>query len=151
VRLFAGVLVATLASGAALGQTSDGITCGSFKAESRRDGQLTQWTVARGPEKMTEKGMLRGAPRFECLDNAALIVEVTFTTGSGTFAVYFPDGTDLTYSRQQIDHRGNRYILPVQAKARIAPAFRAAFDYHCKMDMPLYPIAPESRADCVKP
>jgi hypothetical protein len=151
VRLFAGVLVATLASGAALGQTSDAFTCGSFKAESRRDGQLTQWTVARGAEKMTEKGTLRGAPRFECLDNAALIVEVTFTTGSGTFAVYFPDGTDLTYSRAQIDHRGNRYILPVQAKARIAPAFRAAFDYHCKMDMPLYPIAPESRADCIKP
>jgi hypothetical protein len=151
VRLIAGVLIATLASGHALAQTPDVFTCGSFKAESRRDGQLSQWTVARGSEKMTEKGMLRGAPRFECLDNAALMVEVTFTTGSGTFAVYFPDGTDLTYSRQQIDHRGNRYILPVQAKARIAPAFQAAFDYHCKMDMPLYPIAPESRADCLKP
>lgn len=148
-RLIVGVLIATLASGHAFAQTPDTFTCGSFKAEARRDGQLTQWTVARGAEKMTEKGTLRGAPRFECLDKAALIVEVAFTTGSGTFAVYFPDGTDLTYSRSQIDHRGNRYILPVQAKAKIAPAFQAAFDYHCKMDMPLYPIAPESRGDCV--
>ena len=150
-RPVAVVLIAALASSPTLAQTPDTLPCGSFKAEFRRDGQLMQWTVARGTEKMTEKGTLRGAPRFECLDNKALIVEVTFTTGSGTFAVYFPDGTDLTYSRAQIDHRGNRYILPVQAKAKIAPAFQAAFDYHCKMDMPLYPIAPESRADCVKP
>ena len=150
-RLVVGVMIAALVSGPAVAQTPDTFTCGSFKAESRRDGQATQWTIARGTEKMTEKGMLRGAPRFECLDNAALMIEVTFTTGSGTFAVYFPDGTDLTYSRQQIDHRGSRYILPVQAKAKIAPAFQAAFDYHCKMDMPLYPIAPESWVDCVKP
>jgi len=149
VRLVTGVLIATLASGAAVAQTGDSFTCGSFKAESRRDGQLTQWTVARPAEKTTEKGVLRGAPRFECLENAALLVEVTFATGSGTFAVYFPDGTDLTYSRQQIDRRGSRYVLPIQAKARIAPAFQAAFDYHCKMDMPLSPIPPGSRADCV--
>ena len=148
-RLVAGALIATLASGAALAQTADSLTCGSFKAEARRDGQLTQWTVARGAEKTTEKGVLRGAPRFECLDNAALMVEVTFAAGSGTFAVYFPDGTDLTYGRQQIDRRGNRYVLPIQAKTRIAPAFQAAFDYHCKMDMPLYPIPAGARADCL--
>ena len=41
------------------------------------------------------------------------------------------------------------YVLPIQAKARIAPAFQAAFDYHCKMDMPLSPISPGSRADCL--
>jgi len=149
VRLVTGVLIATLASRAAVAQTGDSFTCGSFKAESRRDGQLTQWTVARGPEKTTEKGALRCAPRFECLEHVALMVEVTFATGSGTFAVYFPDGTDLTYSRQQIDRRGNRYVLPIQAKARIAPAFQAAFDYHCKMDMPLNPIPAGSRADCM--
>ena len=120
-RLIAGALIATLMSSHAFAQTPDTLTCGSFKAESRRDGQLTQWTIARGAEKMTEKGTLRGAPRFECLDKAALIVEVTFTTGSGTVAVYFPDGTDLTYSRSQVDHRGNRWVLPVQAKAKIAP------------------------------
>ena len=148
-RLVTGLLIATLAPGAALAQTGDNFTCGSFKAEFRRDGQLTQWTVARGAEKTTEKGALRGAPRFECLGNAALVVEVTFSTGSGTFAVYFPDGTDLTYSRQQIERRGNRYVLPIQAKAHIAPTFQAAFDYHCKMDMPLNPIPAGSRADCV--
>ena len=148
-RLIAGVLVATLMSGHVFAQTPDTFTCGSFKAEARRDGQSTQWTIARGAEKMTEKGTLRSAPRFECLNNAALIVEVTFTTGSSKFAVYFPDGTDLPYNRAQVDHRGNRYVLPVQAKARIAPAFQAAFDYHCKMDMPLYPIPAAARADCV--
>jgi hypothetical protein len=149
VRLVIGALIATLASGAALAQTGESFACGSFKAESRRDGQLTQWTVARGAEKTTEKGVLRGAPRFDCLGDAALVVEATFATGSGTLAVYFPDGTDLTYSRQQIERRGNRYVLPIQAKAKIAPAFQAAFDYHCKMDMPLSPIPPGSRADCV--
>ena len=149
-RWTAGVLIATLASGAAHGQPRNDLSCGSFKAEFRRDGQLTQWTVARGAEKITEKGALRGEPRFECLANAALIVEVTFAAGSGTFAVYFPDGTDLTYGRSQVDHRGNRYVLPIQAKSKIAPAFQPAFDYHCKMDMPLNPIPPGSRADCVK-
>ncbi len=148
-RLFAGALIATLASGAALGQTRDSFTCGSFKAESWRDGQRTHWTVAHGAERTTEMGVLRSGPRFECLDNAALVVEVAFAAGSGTFAVYIPDGTELTYGRQQIDHRGNRYVLPIQAKARIAPAFQAVFDYHCKMDMPLYPIPAGSRADCV--
>ena len=148
-RLVTAVVIATLGSGAALAQTADSLTCGSFKAESRRDGQLTLWTVARGTEKTTEKGVLRGAPRFECLDNAALMVEVTFSTGAGTFTVYFPDGTDLAYSRQQIERRGNRYVLPIQAKAHVAPAFQAAFDYHCKMDVPLNPIPAGSRADCV--
>ena len=148
-RLAAGVLIALLASSAAHGQTRDSFTCGSFKAESWRDGQLTNWMVARGAEKTTEKGVLRSAPNFECLDNAALILEITFATGSGTFAVYFPDGTDLAYGRQQIERRGNRYVLPIQAKAHVPPAFQAAFDYHCKMDMPLSPIPPGSRADCV--
>jgi hypothetical protein len=149
VRPVAAVLIATLASGAAQAQTGDSFACGSFKGEAKRDGQITLWTVARGAEKTTEKGVLRGAPRFECLGNAVLVVEVTFSTGSGTFTVYFPDGTDLAYSRQQIERRGNRYILPIQAKAHIAPTFQAAFDYHCKMDMPLNPIPAGSRADCV--
>jgi len=149
VKLVAAVVVATLVSGSALGQTGDVFTCGSFKAESRRDGQLTLWTLAPGAETPTDKGALRGAPRFECLDNAALVVEVAFATGSGTLAIYFPDGTDLTYGRQQVDRRGNRYVLPVQAKAHIAPAFQASFDYHCKMDMPLNPIPAAVRADCL--
>ena len=152
-RLAVGAVIATLASGAALAQTPDSFTCGSFKAVSWRtssaNGPITHWTVERGPDKTTEMGVLRSAPRFECLDNAVLMLEVTFAAGNGTFAVYFPDGNDLAYGRQQIDRRGNRYVLPIQAKTRIAPAFRAAFDYHCKLDMPIDPIAPATRADCL--
>ena len=149
-RVAAAVLIALLISGSAFAQGADSLSCGLFKAESRRDGQFTFWTVARGAEKMTEKGVLRGAPKFECLDNAALVLEVTFATGSATFAVYFPDGSDLSYGRQQVDHRGNRWVLPIQAKPHVPTAFRAAFDYHCKMDMPLNPIPAASRADCVR-
>jgi hypothetical protein len=150
VKLAAAVLIALLSAGAALGQTRDSFSCGSFKAESWRDGQTMNWSVARGAEKTSEKGVLRGAPRFECLDNAALTVEVAFAAGSGTLAVYFPDGTDLTYGRQQVDRRGNRWVLPIQAKPHVPTTLQGAFDYHCKMDMPLNPIAPASRADCVK-
>jgi hypothetical protein len=150
VKVAAAVLIAMLISVSAFAQGTNNLACGSFKAQSWRDGQLMLWTVARGAEKMTEKGVLRGAPKFECLDNAALIVEVTFATGSATFSVYFPDGTDLSYGRQQVDRRGSRWVLPVQAKAHVPTAFQAAFDYHCKMDMPLNPIPAASRADCVR-
>lgn len=144
-RLAAGVLIATLACGPALAQTADAVTCGSFKASAKRDGQLTSWTVA----GTTEKGTLRSPPRFECLENSALVVEVAFAGGHGTVAVYFPDGSDLTYSRGQVDRRNNRWILPIQARAHVPPALQKAFDYHCKMDMPLSPIPPGSRSDCV--
>jgi len=152
VRLFAGALIAALMSGDALGQTPDTFTCGTFKAETWRtssaSGPLTHWTVARGSEKTTEQGFLRIAPRFECLDKA-LILEVIFAAGNGTLSIYFPDGTDLTYGRQQIDRRNGRYVLPLQAKGRISPAFRAAFDYHCRLDMPMDPIPAAARADCL--
>lgn len=144
-RLATSALIATLACGPAFAQTGDSLTCGSFKADAKRDGQLTSWTVA----GTTEKGALRSPPRFECLDNSALVVEITFAGGQGTLAVYFPDGSDLTYSRAQVEHRNNRWILPIQAKAHVPPALRAAFDYHCKMDMPLSPIPAGSRGDCV--
>ena len=144
-RLIAGALLATLAFSPALAQTGDSFTCGSFKAESRRDGPLTRWTVA----GTTEKGALRSPPRFECVESSTLIVEIAFTGGHGTVAVYFPDGSDLTYSRQQVDRRNGRWVLPIQAKAHVPPALRAAFDYHCKMDMPLSPIPPGSRGDCL--
>ena len=144
-RQLAGALMATLACGPACAQTADSFACGSFKAEARREGQLTSWTVA----GTTEKGALRSPPRFECLENSTLVVEIAFAGGQGTLAVYFPDGSDLTYSRAQVDRRSNRWILPIQAKAHIPPALRGAFDYHCKMDMPLSPIPPGSRGDCV--
>ena len=38
---------------------------------------------------------------------------------------------------------------PIQAKARIAAPYRAAFDYHCRLDMPADPIRPATRADCL--
>jgi hypothetical protein len=143
--LAAGILVATLASGPAFAQTGDSFACGSFRAEARRDGQLTSWTVA----GTTEKGALRSPPRFECIENSALVVEIAFAGGRGTVAVYFPDGSDLTYGRQQVDRRNNRWILAIQAKTHVPSALRTAFDYHCRMDMPLSPIPPSSRGDCV--
>jgi len=152
VKLIAGVLIAALISGDALGQTPDTFTCGTFKAEvwrtSSANGPVTHWSVTRGSEKTTEMGILRSSPRFECLDKA-LILEVTFAAGNGSLSIYFPDGSDLTYGRQQIDRRSGRYVLPIQAKARISPAFRAAFDYHCRLDIPIDPIPAGARADCL--
>ena len=37
--------------------------------------------------------------------------------------------------------RNNRSVLPIQAKTRIDAKFRAAFDYHCRLEMPGDPIA----------
>jgi hypothetical protein len=152
VRLIAGALIAALVPGHAFAQTVDAFTCGSFQAQAWRtssaSGPLTHWTVARGSEKTTEQGLLRGAPRFECLDTT-LILEITFAAGNGTLSIYFPDGSDLTYGRQQVERRGGRYVLPIQAKLRISPAFRAAFDYHCRLEMPIDPIPASSRADCL--
>jgi hypothetical protein len=139
------VLLLALAPASALGQT----VCGSLKAEASTTGQVTRWTVTRGVDKTTENGMLRGAPRFECLAGAVLTVEVAFTAGHGSFSAYFPDGSDITYGRHQIDRRNNRIVLPIQARSRIAAPYRAAFDYHCRLEMPADPIPPASRADCV--
>jgi hypothetical protein len=137
----------TLASIPAQAQSS--FRCGTLKADVAVTGQLTRWTVDRGTEKTTETGTLRGAPRFECLDGAVLTVEVAFAAGHGSFSAYFPDGTDITYGRHQIDRRNNRVVLPIQTKARIAARFRAAFDYHCKLEMPADPIPAASRTECV--
>jgi len=131
----------------ALGQTS--LTCGPLKAESSRTSAASQWTIAGPSGKTTESGVLRNGPRFECVDGAILVVEFTSTAGHSVFAAYFPDGTDISYGRQQIDHRGTRYVLPIQAKARIPSPFRAAFDYHCRLNMPADPIPPAARADCI--
>ena len=86
----------------------------------------------------------------ECdIDGAILTLEFASTAGHGVFEAYFPDGTIVSYGRQQIDRRANRVVLPIQAKARIAAPYRAAFDYHCRLDMPADPIAPAARAECV--
>jgi hypothetical protein len=136
-------------AGQAHGQTMDTLTCGTLKAESSRTSQTSQWTIAGSSGKTTESGILRSGPRFECIDGSVLVMEFTSTAGHSVFEAYFPDGTNIAYGRQQIDRRGGRIVLPVQAKARIAAPYRAAFDYHCKLNMPADPIQPAARADCI--
>jgi hypothetical protein len=130
-------------------QTVSALSCGVLKAEASRTGATSRWTISGPSGKTTETGTLRSGPRFECIEGAVLTVEFTSSAGHSLFTAYFPDGTDIGYGRQQIDRRGTRFVLPIQAKARIAPAFRAAFDYHCRLDMPADPITPAMRADCV--
>jgi hypothetical protein len=130
-------------------QATNALTCGTLKAWSSRTSSASQWTISGPSGKTTEAGVLRSGPRFECIDGAILIVEFTSTAGHSVFGAYFPDGTTIDYGRLQIDRRGTRYVLPIQAKARIALPFRAAFDYHCRLDMPADPIQPATRADCV--
>jgi hypothetical protein len=151
-RIGASVLAIVLA-GPVYGQVpatpaANALTCGVLKAESTRAASSSRWTISGPSGKTTETGVLRSGPRFECVDGAILVVEFTSSAGHSLFTAYFPDGTDIGYGRQQIDRRGTRFVLPIQAKARIAPAFRAAFDYHCRLDMPADPIQPATRADC---
>jgi hypothetical protein len=130
-------------------QTASSLTCGVLKAETSRTASTSHWTISGPSGKTTETGVLRSGPRFECIEGAILVVEFTSTAGHSSFGAYFADGTDISYGRQQIDRRGSRFVLPIQAKARIAPQFRAAFDYHCRLNMPADPIQPATRADCV--
>jgi len=147
VRIAAGLLLAIVAA-PAYGQTPNALACGTFKAESARSGASTRWTITRGAEKSTESGVLKSGPRFECIDGEVLAVEFTTSAGHGFVGLYFPDGSDISYGGQ-IVRRNNRFVLPIQAKARIDAKFRAAFDYHCRFEMPGDPIAPASRADCI--
>jgi hypothetical protein len=129
------------------GQT---LTCGALTAESSRtSATASRWTISGPTGKTTETGVLRSGPRFECIDGAILIVEFTSSAGHSVFGAWFPDGTNIAYGRQQIDRRGTRFVLPIQSKARVALPHRAAFDYHCRLDMPADPIPPAARADCV--
>jgi len=158
-RRVALLLLTAILAGPADGQTKSGQTvsaptasalaCGVLKAESSRDSSTSQWTISGPSGKTTETGVLRSGPRFECIEGAILVVEFTSTAGHSFFDAYFADGTNIGYGRQQIDRRGNRFVLPIQAKARIAAPFRAAFDYHCRLNMPADPIQPATRADCV--
>ncbi len=125
------------------------LTCGTLKAEASKAGATSKWTVSGPSGKSTETGTLRSGPRFECIDGAILVVEFTSSAGHSFFDAYFPDGTNIGYGRQQIERRGTRFVLPVQAKARIAASYRAAFDYHCRLNMPADPIESTARADCI--
>ena len=147
-RALAGLLLLAMFAGPAYGQTPSTLACGTFKAESARTARATRWTIARGAEKSTESGVLKSGPRFECIDGEVLAVEFTPAAGNSFVGLYFPDGSDIGYGGQ-IVRRNNRFVLPIQAKARIDAKFRAAFDYHCRLEMPGDPIAPASRADCI--
>ena len=147
------VLMVVLA-GQAHGQTASSaapsaLTCGTLKGESSRTAATSQWTISGPSGKTTETGVLRSGPRFECIDGAILVMEFTSSAGHSVFEAYFPDGTNISYGRLQIDRRGGRIVLPVQAKMRIAAPYRAAFDYHCKLNMPADPIQAAARADCI--
>jgi hypothetical protein len=139
----------TVSGPTASAPTASALTCGILQAESSRDSSTSRWTVSGPSGKTTETGVLRSGPRFECIDGAILVVEFTSTAGYSFFDAYFADGTNIGYGRQQIDRRGSRFVLPIQAKARIAAPFRAAFDYHCRLNMPADPIQPAARADCI--
>lgn len=131
-------------------QTASSLTCGVLKAETSRTSSTSSlWTISGPSGKTTETGVLRSGPRFECIEGAILVVEFTSSAGHSFFDAYFADGTNIGYGRQQIDRRGSRFVLPIQAKPRIAAPFRAAFDYHCRLNMPADPIQPAARADCV--
>ena len=147
-RTFAGLLLLGMFAGPAFGQTGGAVACGTFKAESAKTGSSTRWTITRGSEKSTESGILKSGPRFTCVAGEILAVEFTPAAGNSFVGLYFPDGSDIGYGGQ-IMHRNNRFVLPIQARARIDAKFRAAFDYHCRLDMPGDPIAPASRADCI--
>lgn len=142
------LLAATLA-GPAYGQTRSELVCGTLKAESWKTAATSHWTIAGPSEKTTETGVLKSGPRFECIEGVVLAVEFASSAGHSIFTAYFADGTNIAYGRQQIDRRGARIVLPIQAKARIAAPYRAAFDYHCRLDMPADPIRPATRADCL--
>jgi hypothetical protein len=131
------------------GSTTNALTCGNLKAESSRTSSTSRWTISGPSGKTTETGVLRSGPRFECIDGAILIMEFASSAGHSYFEAYFADGTNIGYGGQQIARRGSRFVLPIQAKARIAAPFRAAFDYHCRLDMPIDPIQPATRVDCV--
>jgi hypothetical protein len=137
-----------MVAGPAYGQTPSSFSCGTFKAESTKTGTSTRWTIARGADKSSETAVLRSGPRFGCIEGDVLSVEFTSSSGNGFVGLYFPDGTDISYGGQ-IMRRNNRFVLPIQSKARIDPKYRAAFDYHCRLEMPGDPIASASRADCI--
>lgn len=148
------LLLMVLLAGQAHGQAASApspntLACGKLRGESSKTGATSRWTISGPSGNSTETGVLRSGPRFECIEGAVLTMEFTSSAGHSIFEAYFPDGTNIAYGHQHIVRRGNRFVLPIQAKARIAAPFRTAFDYHCRLVMPGDPIAPDTRADCV--
>lgn len=148
------LLLTVILAGPAHGQggsapPATALACGTLKAQSSHKASAAQWTISGPAGNTNETGTLRSGPRFECIEGAILVVEYTSSAGHSVFDAYFPDGSNISYGRQQIDRRGSRWVLPIQAKARIAAPLRGAFDYHCKLSMPADPIRPDMRADCL--
>ena len=146
-RVLATLLLVLIAS-PALSQTTNSFSCGAFKVESWKTASASHWTIARAGTRSTETAILRSGPRLECLDGAVLAIEFVAASGQSFIDLYFPDGGNIAYGGQHLVRNG-RFVLPVQAKRRIEPRFQAAFDYHCRLQMPADPISPESRKDCV--
>ena len=128
-------------------QNRTSFSCGVYSAETWRVDKVSHWAVARGPEKSAESGELRQGPRFACIEGAVLAIEFVPANGQTFLDLHFPDGTNIGYGGQHFERNG-RFVLPVQAKQRIPAPFRAAFDYHCRFELPADPISPEQRRDC---
>ena len=152
-KFVAGLLLAAFAfpvwAGPVQGQTVDTFSCGPFKTESWRTAGTSHWTIARGAEKNTENAVLKKGPRFECIDGKVLALEFTPANGAPFLDLYFPDGADIGYGGQHFERNG-RFVLPIQARPRIPAPFRAAFDYHCRFELPADPIPADVRKDCVR-
>lgn len=131
-----------------LAQSKTTFTCGAFSTESWRTGGTAHWTIQRGQEKNTESANLKKGPRFECIAGAVLAVEFVAASGQPFLDLHFPDGGNIGYGNQHME-RGGRFVVPIQARARIPAAYRSAFDYHCRLEMPGDPIPAEVRKDCV--
>jgi hypothetical protein len=147
VRALAGLLLAIVAL-PAYGQTVAPFACGTFTAQSKRVGGETEWTVAHGKEKASERAALKSGPHFDCVAGEVLAIEFTTSANNSFIDLRFPDGNEIGYGNQ-IVRRNNRFVLPIQAKPRIEEKFRAAFDYHCRFNLPGDPIPESSRADCL--
>lgn len=148
-RIAAGLALALIAA-PAWAQSPHTFTCGPYKTESWRTGDTSHWTIERGAEKNTEVETLRKDPRLECIEGSVLAIEFVPAHGLPFLDLYFPDGTDIGYGGQHFERNG-RFVIPIQARPRIPAPYRAAFDYHCRFELPADPIPPEARKDCVSP
>ena len=135
-------------AGTADAQTKVAFTCGSFTAEMWRTASTSHWTITQGKESNTETAVLKKGPRFVCVGAGTLAIEFVAASGQSFLDLHFPDGTTIGYGGQHLE-RNNRFILPIQARPRIPEAYRAAFDYHCRLEMPADPIPANVRKDCV--
>lgn len=113
-----------------------------------RTGATSHWTIARGAEKSTENAVVKKGPRFSCVSGSVLAIEFVAASGQSFLDLHFPDGSNIGYGSQTLERNG-RYVLPIQARPRIPEAYRGAFDYHCRLEMPADPIPADVRRDCV--